>query len=252
MIIKWLVNNAGSITIWCAALSTFAIYSILYAENKFYRFFEHVFLGLATGYGVYMTWSQVLGPMWWNPMIKQGQWYWAFAGVAGSMFYFMYSRKNMWISRLIFGAFMGLAAGSMFRDFYEVYFPQIGSSMKPIYEANKGAMHSVSVFIFYIILLSSMTYFFFSFEHKNAAVKKTASLGRWFLMIGFGAIFGATVMGRMTLFIGRFNFLLNSWVPEVRRSADSWIFWVIAGCLAVLAVYYMVKSSLASPRKKKI
>ena len=183
-------------------------------------------------------------------MIEQGQWYWAFAGVAGSMFYFMYSKKNVWISRLIFGAFMGLAAGSMFRDFYEVYFPQIGSSMKPIYEADKGAMHSVSVVVFYVILLASMTYFFFSFEHKNTAVRKTASLGRWFLMIGFGAIFGATVMGRMTLFIGRFNFLLNSWVPEVRRSSGSPVFWIIIGLLMVLALYYVLRNLPRKPHKR--
>lgn len=247
---NWLVENAGAITIWCAALCTFAIYTVLYAENKFYRFFEHIFIGLATGYGVYMTWSQVLGPMWWSPMITDGKWYWAFAGVAGSMFYFMYSKKNVWISRVIFGAFMGLAAGSMFRDFYEVYFPQIGSSMKPLAGTGQGAAYTISVLMFYVILLASMTYFFFSFEHKNSAVRSTASLGRWFLMIGFGAIFGATVMGRMTLFIGRFNFLINQWVPEVERSSGSWVFWVVVVCGVALMLYYVMRHQLKKPHKK--
>jgi len=214
----WLSANVKSIAIWCGALSTFAIYSVLYAENKFYRLFEHIFIGLATGFGVYITWSEVLRPKWWEPMVAKGQWYWAFAVVLGSMFYFMYSKKHAWVSRVIFGLFMGLSAGLMFRDLYEIYFPQMGASMKPIVGKSIGVWESVNVIIFYVILLSSMSYFFFSFEHGNPAIRKTAAAGRWFLMIGFGAIFGATVMGRMTLFIGRLSFLVNDWRPEVAKA----------------------------------
>lgn len=69
MIIHWLSDHAIAITAWCGAISTFAIYSVLYAENRFYRLFEHIFIGLAAGYGVYITWAQVLGPKWWAPMV---------------------------------------------------------------------------------------------------------------------------------------------------------------------------------------
>ena len=259
LLTNWLLENASAITIWCAALSTFAIYSVLYAENKFYRFFEHIFIGLASGYGVYIAWSHVLGPKWWSPMVQQGQWYWAFAGVAGSMFYFMYSKKHVWISRVIFGAFMGLAAGGIFREFYEIYFPQIGSSMKPLVTAEVLATghlptilgHILSVVIFYGILFAAMSYFFFSFEHKNVALKKTASAGRWFLMIGFGAIFGATVMGRMTLFIGRFNFLINQWIPEVQRDWSSPWFRIITVIVGVVAALLITRYIIRRGRTRK-
>jgi len=213
-VIQWISDHSASIVVWCGALCTFAIYSVLYAENRFYRLFEHLFIGLAAGFGVYFTWAQVLGPKWWDPMVAKGHWQWMFAAVTGSMFYFIYSKKHMWISRVIFGLFMGLAAGGMFRDFYEIYFPQMGSSMKPLAGHGMTVWASVSAVVFYVILLSSMVYFFFSFEHKHPAVTRTAAAGRWFLMIGFGAIFGATVMGRLTLFVGRLNFLLNDWGPR--------------------------------------
>lgn len=245
---KWLVENASAITIWCAALSTFAIYSVLYAENKFYRFFEHLFIGLATGYGVYIAWSQVLGPMWWTPMIARGQWYWAFAAVAGSMFYFMYSRRNVWISRVIFGAFMGTAAGGMFREFYEIYFPQIGSSMKPFTDSGLSPWYTISVIMFYVVLLACVSYFFFSFDHKNAALKRSATAGRWFLMIGFGAMFGATVMGRMTLFIGRFNFLFNNWVPQVKIAWGAEWFRILVAVLALTAAFFIIRAFLRKPK----
>ena len=244
---RWLAENATSITIWCGALSTFAIYSVLYAENKFYRLFEHIFIGLAAGYGVYVTWSEVLGPKWWQPMVKGGQWYWVFAAVLGSMFYFMYSKRHAWISRIIFGLFMGLAAGGMFREFYEIYFPQMGASMKPLVGKGISVWETANVAVFYVILFASMAYFFFSFEHKNAALRTTAAAGRLFLMIGFGAIFGATVMGRMTLFIGRLNFLVNDWGPEVGKAWRIGAFRVVL-ILAVAAALAAVIRSLVLRR----
>lgn len=245
---SWLADHSTSIAIWAGALSTFAIYSVLYAENKFYRLFEHVFIGLAAGYGVFITWSEVLAPKWWQPMTTGGLWYWAFAAVLGSMFYFMYSHKHAWISRVIFGLFMGLAAGGMFREFYEIYFPQMGASMKPLAADGMTIWDTVNAIVFFVILFASMSYFFFSFEHNNAALRKTAAAGRWFLMIGFGAIFGATVMGRMTLFIGRFNFLLNSWVPET-RNAWRWGPFRVLVVLAVMATIVWLIRTL--PRRKQ-
>jgi hypothetical protein len=238
-LVNWLAANYGSIAIWAGALCTFGIYTILYKENKFYRFFEHIFIGLYGGYGVYITWHNIILPKWWRPMTSEGLWWWIFAAVLGSMFYFMYSKKHAWISRVIFGLFMGFAAGGIFREFYEGYFPQIGSSMKPF----SGSYSNIlSVAVFYVVLLAAMSYFFFSFEHKHPAVKNTAAAGRWFLMIGFGAMFGATVMGRMTLFIGRLNFLINRWIPEVRAEAQSSLFWIImpAVVLIVSTIGYFV------------
>lgn len=248
----WLANmltkNATSITIWIGALCTFAIYSVLYAENRFYRLFEHIFIGLATGLGVYITWSEVLKPMWWTPMIQDGKWYWAFAAVIGSMFYFMYSKKQAWISRVIFGLLMGLAAGGMFREFYEIYFQQIGASMKPI---AGGFWEIVGAIVFYVILFASMSYFFFSFEHKNVVVSKTAAAGRWFLMIGFGAIFGSTVMGRMTLFIGRFNFLLNDWGPQVKNAWGFMAFKVVVMLAFITAIIWVFHTIQIKKRPNK-
>ncbi|MDO8587414.1 MAG: hypothetical protein Q7T82_10270 [Armatimonadota bacterium] len=120
------------IIVWLGALSTLAIFSILYKENAFYRLFEHIFIGLATGQGIFMTVSQVLHPLWWKRMTAEGQWYWVFAFLAGMMFYFVYSRKYAWISRIIFGAFMGFTAGLTFKAFATQYVPQIAASFKPL------------------------------------------------------------------------------------------------------------------------
>jgi predicted phage tail protein len=54
-------------------------------------------------------------------------------------------------------------------------------------------------------------YFFFSVEHKKVG-SAVSKVGIWFLMVSFGASFGYTVMGRLSLLIGRVNFLLHDWL----------------------------------------
>ena len=234
-------------SIWAGALCTFGVYTVLYKENRCYRLFEHIFIGLYGGYTVYVTWAEVLKPKWWDPMTVEGQWFLAFHAIVGSMFYFIYSRRHAWISRVIFGLFMGFSAGGIFREYYETYFPQMGSSMKPIVGTPANI---ASVVVFYVILLAALSYFFFSFEHKHPAVTTSAKAGRWFLMIGFGAMFGSTVMGRMTLFIGRLNFILNKWAPEVHSEAQHPLFWIIfpSVLLAIAAgiVLYYIRRRPAS------
>ena len=73
----------------------------------------------------------------------------------------------------------------------------------------KRAQHSAIVRV--VGVLSVLTYFFFSLEHKGA-VGKTARVGVWFLMITFGSAFGLTVMGRITLLAQRFEFLFTDWL----------------------------------------
>ena len=64
----WLSQYSGAIVAWAGALCIFGIYTVLYKENKCYRFFEHIFIGLYGGYTVYVTWSEILKPKWWDPM----------------------------------------------------------------------------------------------------------------------------------------------------------------------------------------
>ena len=64
-------------------------------------------------------------------------------------------------------------------------------------------------------VVSDLIYFFFSTAHRGA-VGKISTVGITFLMVGFGASFGYTVMARVTLLIGRFQFLLEDWLGVVR------------------------------------
>lgn len=203
--------------IWAGAVATLGVYTILYRENAISRLFEHIFVGLSAGYLLMVTWTLNLQPKWWQPMVGERRWYWVFAAVIGLLFYFIYSRRLSWLARLVIGLFFGTAAGTFFREFFPFLSPQVTASFKTL-RPTADVQSPLMIFnhwIALIILLCVMSYFFFSIRHEGRfgrTLGRTSLLGRWFLMVAFGAMFGNTVMARISLFIGRMYFLLAEWL----------------------------------------
>lgn len=228
-----------------ASIATVGLYTVLYKENKLYRFWEHVFVGLAGGYALVALWTETLKANWWDRMVGQvaadgnaatpGFWAYMFLLPIGMMAYFVFSKKHNWISRIPIGIILGLYAGQQFDAWQSRYVPQFRDSMrsvipstgqffKPATEtltpeaaaavnANLYGSQALSNLIFVITLLSVVSYFLFSFDVKSKVLKNTTLLGRWLLMIGFGAIFGSTVMMRFSLLIDRMYFI---WIEFLR------------------------------------
>lgn len=212
----------GKIIVWFGALCTLGIYSILYRENKFFRFFEHLFIGVATGYTIYTAWNDILKPKWYDPMTVEGRWWLAFLLPAGLLFYMVYSKKHNWMNRLVVGLFFGAASGQAFQGFANLYFKQIKTAastpfINPPEVSAPGAYEftpfsaAINNVLYLVIFAAVMTYFFFSFEQKGTAVKNFSKFGRYAMMLAFGAIFGNTIMARMSLLIGRIFYLIHDW-----------------------------------------
>ncbi|MEN3001598.1 MAG: hypothetical protein ABDI19_07125 [Armatimonadota bacterium] len=202
--------------VWLSVLCTFAIYSILYRENPFYRFFEHLFIGLGAGYSLGPVLVDALYRYWYAPLAKEGYWAWAPIVPFSLYLYFIYSERYGWISRLVIGVLIGANAGLFFQEFSSRYLVQLNRTLaKPLWITSENPdltrPEIINNWIFIIFLLAVLTYFTFSFEHRGP-VKRVATMGRWFLMIGLGAMFGNTVMARMALLIGRIYYMLNDWL----------------------------------------
>jgi len=203
------------LSVWMGVICTLAIYSILYRENPFYRFFEHLYIGLAAGYSLGPLLVDIIHKYWIDPLLH-GEWPWVFVVPFGLYLYFIYSERYGWLSRIIIGILIGASAGLFFQEFASRYLPQLNSTLsKPLWltSANPNLVISnvINNWIFIVFLLAVLTYFTFSFEHRGP-VKRVATAGRWFLMIGLGAMFGNTVMARMALLIGRIYYLLSDWL----------------------------------------
>jgi hypothetical protein len=95
--------------------------------------------------------------------------------------------------------------------------PQSAATMVDLTGGGNGALAAFNAVVVFVGVISVLIYFFFSLPH-DGVVGRVSRLGIWFLMLGFGAAFGYTVMGRVSLLIGRFNFLIIDWIGGTMRA----------------------------------
>jgi len=76
-----------------------------------------------------------------------------------------------------------------------------------------NAFGTFSQILLFLGLIAALIYFYFSVEHKGV-IGKVSRFGVWILMIGFGASFGYTVMGRLALMIGRIQEIRGDTMPS--------------------------------------
>lgn len=74
-----------------------------------------------------------------------------------------------------------------------------------------GQMGIVWSIVLLLGVICTLSYFYFSREHRGV-LGATSRVGIIFVMIGFGAAFGYTVMARISLLIGRIQYLLGPWL----------------------------------------
>ncbi|MCC7433769.1 MAG: hypothetical protein IT363_03730 [Methanoregulaceae archaeon] len=224
-------------------IATFGLYSVLYRENKFYRFWEHVFLGLAGGWALVALWKETLKPSWYDKMAGSipetggegtpGYFVWAILLPIGMMGYMVFNKKHAWMSRIPIGIILGIWSGQQLLNFWRTYSPQFRSSMPTIVPTRWEFMQpaatpenftdlarhtyiseAIGNLVAVITVLAVLSYFIFSIELKSKFMQGVTKSGRYLLMIGFGAIFGSTVMMRFTLLIDRMYFIWVEWMSQ--------------------------------------
>jgi len=195
-----------TITITITALFTLAIYSFLYRDNPFYRFAEHVFAGLSAGYYAGLIFQSVLIQQLFDPLFAGNYWL-IFPALLGALIFARLSSKWSWISRVALAFVIGANAGILLmQQLHGLVLPQVTQTMVSM-STLKGALIVIGV-------VSTLIYFYFSKPHRGV-FGGLATLGIWFIMVSFGAHFGYTVMARVSLLIGRVQFLVIDWLHLV-------------------------------------
>ncbi|MCX6835759.1 MAG: hypothetical protein NTW07_11640 [candidate division Zixibacteria bacterium] len=196
--------------IWLVAFFTLALFSFMYRDNPIYRVAEHIFAGLTAGYQVGLIWDTIIVQQLWQPMLG-GQWWKFLPGFLGIVMFARLSSKWSWLSRTSLAFVMGTTAGIfLISELHGRVLPQMRDTMLPLSGGDGFGATLLSVVVV-VGVLSTLVYFYFSKEHTGA-LGITARVGIWFIMIAFGAHFGYTVMGRVSLLIGRVQFLIVDWI----------------------------------------
>jgi len=189
---------------YIAAFLTLAIYSFLYKDNPFYKLAEHIFAGISAGYYVGLVWHSIIKQQLLNPLLQYHQYLLIIPGVLGLLMFTRFIPKISWVSRISLAFVIGNTAGiTLIQQLHGIVLPQIRCTFLDITQ--------ISELVMVVGVISTLIYFYFSKEHKGV-LGFTANVGIWFIMVAFGASFGYTVMARVSLLIGRVQFLMIDWL----------------------------------------
>ncbi len=216
--------------VWVGALLTLMIFSFLYKDNPFYKFAEHLFVGVSAAYWMVQGfWQQIVPNLFGKLMPRQ------FEGIVeaarnqppdlvyviplvlGVILLFRLIPPVAWMSRWSMAFIIGYTAGSnLTRYLMSDFIRQVEKTLVlPLFVDGGSLFHSVMLSFSNLVIVGGvicgLIYFYFSKEHTGV-FGRASRAGIWVLMVAFGASFGYTVMARVSLLIGRLEYLLSTWL----------------------------------------
>ncbi len=205
--------------VWLAALLSLFIFSYLYKDNPLFKFAEHLFTGLSVGYLIVIYYNNIVRSYLLNPVLADHRWVLLVPFAIGLLYLFRFIPKLSHLMLIPIAITLGIWNGIALPLTIEA----------DIIRQMQGTMINTSMFrnpwdpytglavgiLIAVGVICTITYFFFSREHKGA-LKVSAHIGIWFVMIGFGASFGYTVMARVSLLIGRLQFMFTEWIHLIK------------------------------------
>jgi hypothetical protein len=182
------------------AFFTLCIFSFLYKDNPFYQMAEQLLVGISLAYGLVIVFNRVFIPYVYQPIVLKHQFILIFPAMLGILYLFRFSRKLSWLSRYPIAFSMMAVGAGVPMGIHAGILVQMRQAMVPL--------ETVNLVLIFIGTIAVLLYFFFSKAHSGV-YGKFVNVGKWYMMIGFGASFGLTVMARISLLIGRIQFLVN-------------------------------------------
>lgn len=199
-----------------AGLATIAIYSFLYKDNPAYRLAEHLLIGLSVGFTLVLVYNTVLVPKLITPLFSDGHLERVIPALFGLSMFARFRRGWSSLSKPALALMIGAGAGLSIPAMLEArVLRQLAASVEPFAQVAAGEITSwwaiVTMLISLTGVVSVMVYFFFTRPDRRW-LNGVSRLGVYFLMLFFGATFGYTVPSRLSLLIGRLEFLLGDFL----------------------------------------
>jgi hypothetical protein len=247
--------------IWCGVGLTLFIFTFLYKDNPFYRFAEHLYVGVSAAYWmVILYWNSIKPKVIDGIVPPPGLDRHLIVIIPAILGFFVILRlvpSLTWLSRITFAFIIGAGSGIYIPQVISaIFLPQLTATLNPI---NKDGFKlaetppnlwaeiwawlsapSPAQIILLAGVFSVVFFFFFSVEHKGV-VGNISVVGIYFIMISFGAQFGYTVMARISLLIGRMQYLMQ--IGNTRK-----VFYASTVLFVLVIVFIILYEVLAARR----
>lgn len=205
---------------------TFMIWSYLLGDNPAFRVAEHLLVGVAAGYTVVVAWFQVLQPALQELMVAKSA---PAAAVPLVLCLMLMARlRNRWTGvssvpvALLIGVGAALTVGGAF---FGTLWPQASAvaalSLDPSdYGDAQPALSSPYFWQNLAVVIGTIgTFFYFAFNvrprgklagFQEGFIHFWSGVGHWVILITLGALFANAAMSRLSLLIGRLDWLLGA------------------------------------------
>jgi hypothetical protein len=217
------------ISIWVAATLTIAILSFLYRDNPFYRFAEHLYVGVSAAFSVIIFWYQDVWPLLvgnFSDYLRAGNrveaWILIIPAILGLLMWTRFVPSISWISRWPLAFTIGIGAGlGITGTIHGLVLPQLKATLLPL--GNPPGELTFGHGVLFVIILAVLGY---------ALVFKRATRGdkSW---ASFWSILAAIVS-----YIVLFGVLRVPWLRTALSvvAADNLI--IVVGVLATVLYFY--------------
>lgn len=195
--------------VWIQVFLVLCILSYLYKSNIFFRLMQNLLIGATIGHAV-VTSIKTIQSSAISKITEAGRFDIIIPVALGALLFARFIPKYNWLDR--YGIAIMLANGAslaMSRMIHTDIINQVTASILSIYSNN--VIDIINAIIIIIGTSSAVAYFIFTKEQKGIYGQYTR-LGRIFILVAFGAVFGTTMVGRASYFVRTIGFLLRDWL----------------------------------------
>lgn len=213
------------IGVWVGAILTLLVFSYLLGDTPLFRIAQAIFVGVAVGYAATVAIYLILIPQLFEPLFDQPAVNWPLLVplVLGLLLFTKLragwaSLGNLSIA-FLFGVGAALAIGGALSG---ALLPQLQATVVSL-APEQGWDTVVNNFLLVFGTIGAFLSFRFitsaerpAFRALDGVARRWGRVGRWFVLVSFGAIFAGTAVSRISILIGRVYFLLHDWLQVVR------------------------------------
>ncbi|MBI2865217.1 MAG: hypothetical protein HYX94_11710 [Chloroflexi bacterium] len=210
--------DLSTVGVWVAAALTLMVLSYVLSDSPLYKLAEHIFVGSSIGWTFVLLYQNVLlgglvlelrdAPEKNLPLL--------IPLALGILLLLRPIRSLAWLGNpslaLVVGAgaalaIAGASAGLLAPQALATVLPIVPG--QPGWDAWRVSLSNLAVVVGVVCVL-----LYFHFTGKQLGrygrpVELAASLGKYFMMVAFGALFASIAISRLTLLVGRISFLLD-------------------------------------------
>jgi hypothetical protein len=212
------------IGVWIGAILTLFVFSFLLGDTPLFRFAQAIFVGVAVGYATTVAIYLVLLPLLFEPLLTNPGRNWPLVVPLILGLLLLLKVRAVWAPfgnigvGFLFGVGGALAIGGALSG---TLVPQAGATVISL-SPTQGLGTTINNLILAIGTIGALLSFRFTIgggrpitRNLDALGRGWGSIGRYFVVIAFGAIFAQTAISRISVLIGRIYYLLHDWLRLV-------------------------------------